>query len=448
MSIFSRLRKSRQQAKEHNAKLAEQEKKEEGVKTPYKHVPKHAAADAIASAPPSWREDDRHKIQEQNRRRSAMAASGHSMNMPGVPPRVGSSLSHVSYPADKNATPMVRLPRAYSYTGVSPYTSNHSRHTVSSMPDVGSQFAAYAASTKGKEVVRGSGYDTSRTSPTSSQEESESSSGSTSSQDDLEMRLNRPPVVRPPTGAEMAARRPRPGSRRTSDSAIGRIAMANSTKAAARDSRPPPSMRNFGSIAPIVHAPAPILRVTSHPQGDFLNPHHRQKSETSFPSSLNTSLNTSAATLVSASALPSIDGSPSLEQQELKEQKVANSGKLSKEQKAAKVVRLAEGGRIQSGTKKLVTEKPAEKPAEEAQPQPVGEPASTLAIVSTLTPAPARESAPNVKQQQSIVINVFPEADSIPDPEPTKKSSRFTKGGNKMAKKSRWAKSKARPIAV
>lgn len=279
-------------------------------------------------------------------------------------------------------------------------------------------------------------------------EESESSSGSTSSQDDLEMRLNRPPVVRPPTGAEMAARRPRPGSRRTSDSAIGRIAMANSTKAAARDSRPPPSMRNFGSIAPIVHAPAPILRVTSHPQGDFLNPHHRQKSETSFPSSLNTSLNTSAATLVSASALPSIDGSPSLEQQELKEQKVANSGKLSKEQKAAKVVRLAEGGRIQSGTKKLVTEKPAEKPAEEAQPQPVGEPASTLAIVSTLTPAPARESAPNVKQQQSIVINVFPEADSIPDPEPTKKSSRFTKGGNKMAKKSRWAKSKARPIAV
>lgn len=176
MSIFSRLKKSRQQAKEHNAKLATQEKKEDEVKTPYKHVPKHAAADAIASAPPSWREDDRQKIQEQNRRRSAMAASSQSMNMmPGVP-RVGSSLSHVSYPTDQNVTPMVRLPRAYSYTGISPYTSNHSRNT--SMPDVGSQFAAYAASTKGKEAVRGSGYDTSRTSPTSSQGLSSPSSSS------------------------------------------------------------------------------------------------------------------------------------------------------------------------------------------------------------------------------------------------------------------------------
>lgn len=179
MSIFSRLRKSRQQAKEHNAKLAQQEKEEE-TKTPYRHVPKHAATDAIASAPPSWREDDRQKIQEQNRRRSAMAASSsHSMNMPGPGmPRVGSGLSHVSYPTDNDATPMVRLPRAYSYTGVSPYTSTHSRTTASSMPDVGSQFAAYAASTKGKEAVRGSGYNTSRTSPTSSQGLSAPSSSS------------------------------------------------------------------------------------------------------------------------------------------------------------------------------------------------------------------------------------------------------------------------------
>lgn len=179
MSIFSRMRKSRQQAKEHNAKLAQQEKKDDEAKTPYRHVPKHAATDAIASAPPSWREDDRQKIQEQNRRRSAMAASSHNMNMnmPGVP-RVGSGLSHVSYPTDKDATPMVRLPRAYSYTGISPYTSTHGRTTASSMPDVGSQFVAFAASTKGKEAVRGSGYNTSRTSPTSSQGLSSPSSSS------------------------------------------------------------------------------------------------------------------------------------------------------------------------------------------------------------------------------------------------------------------------------
>ena len=75
MSIFSGIRKSRRQAKEHNAKLAEQKKLEE-EKVPYKHVPTHAATDAFASAPPSWREADRTRIVEQNRRRSAMAASG------------------------------------------------------------------------------------------------------------------------------------------------------------------------------------------------------------------------------------------------------------------------------------------------------------------------------------------------------------------------------------
>jgi hypothetical protein len=230
--------------------------------------------------------------------------------------------------------------------------------------------------------------------------------------------------------------------------------MANSTKAAARDSRPPPSMRNFGSIAPIVHAPSPILRVTSHPQGDYLNPQHRQKSETSFPGSLSTSLNTSAATLIPTSALPSIHGSPSLEQQELKELKVqvVNSGKLSKEQKTVKVVRLTQGGRLPSTPKKLVTEKPAEEPvdepvdepadesAEEPQPQPVLDLASTLSPVSAPAPTPARELAPKPKQQ-SIVINVFPEADSIPELESTKKSSRFSK-------KSRWSRSKAQPITV
>lgn len=286
-------------------------------------------------------------------------------------------------------------------------------------------------------------------------EESESSSGSTSSQDDLEMRLNRPPVVLPPTGAEMTPRRPRVGSRRTSDSAIGRIAMANSTKAAARDSRPPPSMRNFGSIAPIVHAPAPILRITSHPQGDFLNSQHRQRSETSFPGSLNTSLNTSAATLISTSALPSIDGSPSPEQQELKESKVH----VVKEPRTVKVVRLTGGERIQSSPKELVTRKPAEEsaeePAEEPQPEPVLDLASTLYPIPAPAPAPtstststsAPVSAPRAKQQ-SIVINVFPEADSIPEPEPTKKSSRFSKSGTKIPKKSRWARSKAQPITV
>lgn len=166
MSIFSSIRKSRQQAKEHNTKLAEQ-KKQEGDKVVYKHVPTHAAVDAYASAPPSWREADRPRIAEQNRRRSAMAASGHHMNMPGIP-RVGSSLSHVSFPTD-DTSPMVRMrmPRAYSYNGVSPYVPypDRSRDVLHSVPDLSYQ---QPASLKGKEVSRTPGSETPRISPTSS----------------------------------------------------------------------------------------------------------------------------------------------------------------------------------------------------------------------------------------------------------------------------------------
>ncbi|KAL7816604.1 hypothetical protein V8C26DRAFT_84126 [Trichoderma gracile] len=436
MSIFSRMKKSRQQAKEHNAKLAEQEKKEKTEKTPYRHVPTHAATDAIASAPPSWREADRQKIQEQNRRRSAMAASGHHMNMPGAP-RVGSSLSHVSYPTDKTATPM-RVPRAYSYAGVSPYSASYSRDVAHSMPDVGSQFTAYAASAKGKEAVRVSvsGYSTPRTSPTSSQEESESSSGSTSSQDDLEMRLARPPVVRAPpplTAAGKAGRRPRVGHRRPSDSSIERIAMVNSAKGAGRDSRPPTSMRGFASIAPIVNAPAPAVRTYTYPQLDVLG--SLETSEYSLSSSINASLNTSATTLTSASAPLSTDGNPFPE----------HNGTQSKERKAAKVTRFTELERIESGAEAVAAAASPKTDLEHAvAPTPAAAPTSAAVPTSASVSPPA--AAPAVKQ--SIVINVFPEEDSIPEPEPAKKSKRFSKSGGKLSKKSRWASSKAPAVTV
>ncbi|KAL6881934.1 hypothetical protein HDV57DRAFT_85712 [Trichoderma longibrachiatum] len=435
MSIFSRMRKSRQQAKEHNAKLAEQEKKET-EKTPYRHVPTHAATDAIASAPPSWREADRQKIQEQNRRRSAMAASGHHMNMPGAP-RVGSSLSHVSYPTDKSATPM-RMPRAYSYTGVSPYSASYSRDVAHSMPDVGSQFTAYAASAKGKEAVRVSvsGYSTPRTSPTSSQEESESSSGSTSSQDDLEMRLARPPVVRAPpplSAADRTGRRPRVGHRHPSDSSIERIAMANSAKGAARDSRPPTSMRGFASIAPIVNAPAPVSRTYTHPQLEL--PGSLESPEYSLSSSINASLNTSATTLTSTSAPLSTDSNTSPE----------HNGKYSKERKSAKVTRFTELERIESGAEALAAAPPKAEPEHKAvalapAAAPTSAAASSPASVSPPTAAPV--------MRQAIVINVFPEEDSIPEPEPAKKSKRFSKSAGKLSKKSRWASSKAPALTV
>src|SRR5258708_1094987 len=104
MSVLSLIQRGRQAAKQHTAEQAEQKKKE-AVKVPYKHVVTHAATDAMSGAPQTWRQDDRPKIIEQNRRRSAMAGTGMGFSgptHPGIPvplPRVGSSLSHVSYPA-------------------------------------------------------------------------------------------------------------------------------------------------------------------------------------------------------------------------------------------------------------------------------------------------------------------------------------------------------------
>ncbi|KAG6095120.1 hypothetical protein E4U30_002748 [Claviceps sp. LM220 group G6] len=247
MSIFSSLRKSRQRAKEHNAKLAEQKEKEQ-AQIPYKHVPTHAAADAFASAPPSWREADRARIVEQNRRRSAMAANGHHMNMPGVP-RVGSSLSRVSYPGE-DMTPAIRLPRAYSYTGVSSHTASarESREMMYSTP----QDMTYThVSRKGKEVPRV--YDTQRLSPTSSKStpsQLDSSDGSTSSHDDLEIKLSKPKTR---SVDAIATHRLHPShARRKSDASIHQYALSSTSKhphsGTHRDSRPPPSMRGFASI--------------------------------------------------------------------------------------------------------------------------------------------------------------------------------------------------------
>ncbi|KAI0396206.1 hypothetical protein F5Y17DRAFT_125684 [Xylariaceae sp. FL0594] len=114
MSVFSIIKRGREQAKEHTAKQAERVK-EESAKLPYKHVPTHAAADALATAPAHWKQEDISKIREQNRRRSAMAASAHSSG--GLPRIGGSSLANVSYPS-VYATPVVPLPKNYSYNSI------------------------------------------------------------------------------------------------------------------------------------------------------------------------------------------------------------------------------------------------------------------------------------------------------------------------------------------
>ncbi|KAK4181819.1 hypothetical protein QBC36DRAFT_228 [Triangularia setosa] len=193
MSMFSFIRKGRQAAKEHKAEKAEKAKKE-AEKPPYRHIPKHAAIDAVSSGPSGWKTEDRQKIIDQNKRRSAMTTSG--MNMTGQP-RIHSSLSHVSFPA-AFASPVV--PRTYSYSsmpaGWASGDMNYSAVDVSS------------SSVKGKEVDRSTSaslylsrsaarlsagrYPMNMNAVIGSGDLSvspvDSSSNSTSSQDDLEMK--------------------------------------------------------------------------------------------------------------------------------------------------------------------------------------------------------------------------------------------------------------------
>ncbi|KAB5540505.1 hypothetical protein GE09DRAFT_257806 [Coniochaeta sp. 2T2.1] len=204
MSVFSMIKRGRQAAKEHAAKQVEKQAAE-AAKTPYKHVPRHAATDAMSAGPASCREEDRPKIMEQNRRRSMLTASGMGMSGTSTPvhvgfPRVNSALSHVSYPA-QYASPVVQtMPRAYSYTSVQPGWSHHGGEVVYTPME------SSAASLKGKEVERimvdsGRASRTSSkvsfgpypiegvaTSGTSGASPVGSSNNSTSSQDDLEMK--------------------------------------------------------------------------------------------------------------------------------------------------------------------------------------------------------------------------------------------------------------------
>ncbi|UNI13453.1 hypothetical protein JDV02_000199 [Purpureocillium takamizusanense] len=444
MSIFSGIRKSRQQAKEHNAKLAEQKKQEE-EKIPYKHVPTHAATDAFASAPPSWREADRPRIVEQNRRRSAMAASGHHMNMPGVP-RVGSSLSHVSYPG-QGVTPTVRLPRAYSYNGVSPYAM-HGREVVYSVQD-----GSYSQpQLKGKESIRGVGYDQQRISPTPSKGDDpspvESSAGSTSSQDDLEMRSARPAATRP---TEVVTHRLHPAhKRRTSDASVERLALTNSAKGIGfshygRDSRPPPSMRGFASInqvaapLPAPVAVAPTVMAQTQPlnlqvpaagsSASSTDQTSRQSSTTSLPgltpasSRPALSVPTTPAVTTATQSEYSLSWSQSAEPDFTSAAEHASEAPTapqtrSKERRPARTARFSELERIDS----------------------MGSETMQGRSSAPIPPPVAHED----------IINIFPEPASMPEPvtSSSNKSKRLSKSGGKLLKKSRWYSSKPSAVAV
>lgn len=275
MSVLSIIKRGRQAAKDHRAEQAEKEKKE-SEKAPYKHIPKHAAIDALSGGPAGWREHDRQRIVEHNRRRSAMTASGVGMSGMMTPihagmPRVHSSLSHVSYPT-AYATPVVQLPRNYSYSSMPPGWTHHGREMNYSPIDVGQM------SLKGKEVERilaGS----SRTSRSSSKVSAnriplppletaesgdvsvspvDSSSNSTSSQDDLEMKPTRHSVAAPPSASATKRNRPTSDIERVHRLHPGhsrRVSDPNQSTAGSRSSYGPRTSSLVSGIPPVPALP-------------------------------------------------------------------------------------------------------------------------------------------------------------------------------------------------
>ncbi|KAF7560514.1 hypothetical protein G7046_g3630 [Stylonectria norvegica] len=232
MSILSQIR-GRKTPKESDNKSADK-KKEDGPPAAYKHVPTHAASDAITGAPSGNRKQDKTKIREANRNRSAMAAAhSHAQHMggmasPGSSHNMHSGLSSVTWPSG-GTTPMSR---------------------------------------KGKEVERGSYFDD--ISPCTSVRAGPwtvgSSANSIVSIDALEVRPSprSSPLQRPLTMFEHPHRL-HPSSRKSSDASMERMAMANSIKssnpaASHRDPRPPPSMRGFSSIPPVSRTPSMQVR--------------------------------------------------------------------------------------------------------------------------------------------------------------------------------------------
>jgi len=186
--MFSMFRRGRQAAKEHAAKQAELKKKEE-LKTPYRHIPKHAAIDAMSSAPASSRDADRPRILEQHRRRNTMMASGTGTTTPAYSglPRNHSTLSHVSYPA-MYASPVIQIPRAYSYNSMPAQGWTHLSDIRHDAIDVTSSRAV-----KGKGVDRimvdsGRASRSSIHSKDAPSPPSGSSNNSITSQDDLELK--------------------------------------------------------------------------------------------------------------------------------------------------------------------------------------------------------------------------------------------------------------------
>ncbi|KAL8804340.1 MAG: hypothetical protein Q9182_002622 [Xanthomendoza sp. 2 TL-2023] len=152
MSIFSKIKGAKKAADKHKqAKASEVPVEVKAAPVPYRHIPTHAAIDALTGAPSSWREEDRVAIKHQHKRRSMMTrnssilsgtlhpsssytGSDFSNHYGGMMPAAGSSRpspTRLDTRRSNNGTGHYQ-PSPLASNGVSPVGSEHSNSSSSS----------------------------------------------------------------------------------------------------------------------------------------------------------------------------------------------------------------------------------------------------------------------------------------------------------------------------
>ncbi|KAL8757729.1 MAG: hypothetical protein Q9199_002016 [Rusavskia elegans] len=127
MSFFSKIKGAKKAADKHKqAKSTEVPVEIKDTPIPYRHIPTHAAVDALTGAPASWREEDRVAIKHQHKRRSMMTRNSSTLSGTLHPSSsyTGSDFSNYGMiPAGTAGT---------AGSSVSPVSSEHSNSSSSS----------------------------------------------------------------------------------------------------------------------------------------------------------------------------------------------------------------------------------------------------------------------------------------------------------------------------
>ncbi|KAL8971202.1 MAG: hypothetical protein Q9197_003398 [Variospora fuerteventurae] len=125
MSIFSKIKGAKKAAEKHKqAKASEIPVEKKDAPVPYRHIPTHAAADALTGTPSSWREEDRAAIQHHHKRRSMMNRNSSMISGTLHPSSsyTGSDFSNGIGPAASSSRPSpTRLETRKSYQGTGHY---------------------------------------------------------------------------------------------------------------------------------------------------------------------------------------------------------------------------------------------------------------------------------------------------------------------------------------